>query len=183
VQTYPPENCIISTDYFSILISFLSHDSIPIITSVLYLSTNFRILKPYYKYFTVSLKCTKRLTLYPIRRYLSYSINSWPKCNFPTNKLLVIGPPSSCKVFCSSIEDRRVSLVFLVLWFPFSKICHLVLPADPPTSSPLTLAYSCPLSKLTLPSSIEVQSGSNEIPSSIQLFGSTKRLPPSRMYH
>ena len=93
---------------------------------------------------------------------------------FLYHPVLVTGPSSSCKVFCSSIAYLLVSLVFLVLWFPFSKICHIVLPADLPASSPLTLAYRCPSRIFPLPFRYNPLAKS---PSSIQLFGSTKVSP------
>jgi hypothetical protein len=41
--------------------------------------------------------------------------NIGPTSTSLLNKILVSGPTSSCKVFCSSIADRRVSLESLVL--------------------------------------------------------------------
>ena len=83
-------------------------------------------------------------------------------------KILVTGSSSSCKVFCSSIADRRVFLESLVLWFPSFKICHILLSANPPTSSPLTLAYSCPSRLFPLP--FRCNPSLAKSPSSIQLF-------------
>ena len=102
-------------------------------------------------------------------RSFSYRFNPWTLFNFSTHQDI---SPFSCKVFCSSIDVRRVSLVSLVLWFPLSKICHSLLPADPPTSSPLTLAYICP--SPLFPSPFIRSPSLAKSPSPIQLFGSTQ---------
>ena len=90
-----------------------------------------------------------------------------------------LGPPTashrhslSLEFFCSSNDARRVSLVSLVLWFPFSKICHFLLPADSPTSSTLTLEYICP--SPLFPSPVRRSPSLANSPSPVQLFGSTQ---------
>ena len=89
--------------------------------------------------------------------------------------ILVTGPSYSCNVFCLSLADCFVSLVSLVLWNSFSKICHILLPVDPPKWSPLTLSYSCPCR--VLPLTFRCSPSLAKSPSSIQLFGSTKVRP------
>ena len=127
---------------------------------------------------TVNLQDNQRLIVYPLGRCLDPTSSSLPI------KIVVTGT-SSRKIVCFSIDNEHVSLISLVPYFPFSNNCHMLLPADPPTSSPLTLAYSCPNRILSLPfrSSPSLAKSS----SSIRVFGSTKVVPlhllPSRIYH
>ena len=85
-----------------------------------------------------------------------------PTSAFLLINILVTGSSPLCEVFCSSIADRRVSVEYLVPWFPLFKICYILLSADPSTSSPLTLAYSFPSRLFPLP--FRCNPPSSEIP-------------------
>jgi len=152
------------------------NESVPVTTPGLYVSTTFQNSNVLVQNLQqLSCRTSRNLTSILYADISARDLTLDPTSPFLLLKILVTGPFSSCKIFCSSIDDRRISSVSLFLWFPFSKICHFLLPADPPTSSPLTPTHRCPSRLFPLPFTCSQSLAKS--PSSIQLFGSTELSP------
>ena len=126
---------------------------------------------------SLQLNCSKNTDLH----YFLYSdapaidLTLHPTSNSLHIKILVPIPSSSSNVFCSSMDDRLVSLNPSFCDFPFSKISHNFFLEDSPKSTLLTLAYNCPSCLFPLP--FRRSQSLAKSPSSNQMSGSTKLSP------
>jgi len=161
-----------------LLIFSWSHDSVPIRHRYCTCQLNSRSLMFYYEHTKLYCSTVRDLTsvLHADASAIDLTLDVTSTSLLFKLLVLVTSQSSSCIEFWSSIDDRRFSLVLLVLWLPFSKLCHFLFPARHPTSSPLTLAYTYPSRLFPLP--FRRSPFLAKSPSSIQLFGSTKLSPP-----